>query len=125
MTSAGEDVADRVLGAVRRARPHRDAAQVRDVAVAQVVGQRLEVADPAGGTAGAGVVQQAVGRTGRHQGGLVDDRALVAGRAAPRGPAGAGGHEPKGSVTAPSPTGRTSTRPSLFRSDPLTRIRNE
>ena len=123
MTSPGSGVPDGVLRAVRRAGPHRHAAQVGHVLVAEMVWQRLKVGDPARGPSGARV-EHMVGGPRRDQGRLVDHRALVAGRAAPRGPA-ATRHVPEGSAPTPSPTGRTRTSPSRFRSDPLTRIRNE
>ena len=87
VSSAGSDVADRVLRAVGRARPHRRGAKPAQVVVAQPIRQRLEERDPAACAAVPGRGQQAVGMARGDQRQVVDERVLVARRADGRGSA--------------------------------------
>ena len=98
VSDSGQDVADRILDAVGRPAARRRRAQRRRVVVAQPVGQRLEVRDPALGADLAGRGQEPVGVSRGDEPGLVDRRVLVARR-------------PPGRRAAPAPRSSTLSHP--------------
>src|SRR5207249_10078714 len=73
-----EHVPDGVLRPERGTSPHRDLAQSARLVVAEAVGHRLEVGDPAVRPERPGSGDHAVDLTGGGQAGLVDRRHLVA-----------------------------------------------
>ena len=130
-----QDVADRVLDAVGGAAPRRRRAERRRVVVAQPVGQRLEVGDPARRAERPAPRPAA----GRHGGPRPSPASSIAGSLVPGGPPATAARpgsviraqSSPGLVPIASPSsavgvGGASRRSGRrLRSEPLTRIRNE
>ena len=81
-----EDIADRVLWAVRGPRPQGRRSKRRQIIVAKSVGQWLEKSQPPVGAATSRRIDHPVAVTGRDQGQVVDGRKLMAGWPARPGP---------------------------------------
>ena len=122
MTSSREHVADGILRAVCRPGAEGSLAEIARLVVAEPVGKRLEVGHPAIRPEVARGADHAIRGARGSESCLVDRRHVMAQR--PAGPrrspaAGVSGTAPRQASGPATSSGRR------FRSDPLTRIRNE
>ena len=123
---SGNHVADRILGPECGSRPHRHLTETTRLVVAETVGHGLEIRDPAVRAPLPRGRDDAVDQPSRRQSGLVNARELVPKRTSTTARGGqADGRRTSRISHVDQASGRVTNRGSRFRSEPLTRIRNE